>query len=175
MCGIGAPSEGVFFGTVDSGPCPDSIFLHPHSFCSISRRVLWPISIASHILRVVPVALRNSRPAGHRDRLDDQTEAQVFAGAGDDHLDREDVADVMVLMDGDLHMGSILVKDGRVTGIVDWGEAGYCIKEKEYVEAKMRAPEAPLEKAIDDFVPAFLERFSLWKHVINEMRIYSGL
>ncbi len=94
---------------------------------------------------------------------------------GDDLLDEEDDDGGMILTHGGLHMGNVLVRDGLVTGIVDWGGAGYCIEEREHVEAKMRLNDSLWEQAIGAFVPPFPERFALGEHAMNEMRFYSGI
>jgi aminoglycoside phosphotransferase (APT) family kinase protein len=33
-------------------------------------------------------------------------------------------------------MGNIIIKDGSIAGIVDWGEAGYSLPEREFFAAK---------------------------------------
>jgi hypothetical protein len=62
-----------------------------------------------------------------------------------------------------------------VTGVFDWGGAVYSIQDRQYLEAKERGTDRSWEEAIDDFVPAFPNRFALWEHVIIEMIAYSGL
>lgn len=161
--------RGSFLGAVDGGPCPDTIFRHPHSIAAHPDASYGPYESRHDFIQGVVEALRNSRPAGHRDALDDQTESRILASkAEDDHHG-------IVLTHGDLNKSNILVKDGVVTGIVDWGGAGYSIEEREYLEAKIRGTDLSWEEAVDAFVPAFPDKFTFWEHVISEMMAYSGI
>jgi aminoglycoside phosphotransferase (APT) family kinase protein len=161
--------RGSFPGTVDGGPCPDTIFRHLHSIAAHPDASYGLYGSRCGFTQGVVDSLRNLQLAGHRDALDDQTESRIFAGK------EEFDDDEMILKHGDWNMGNILVKDGVVTGVVDWGGAGYRIKEREYLEAKVRGTDRSWEEAIDDFVPAFPDRFALWEHVIIEMMAYSGV
>ncbi|KAI9670796.1 MAG: hypothetical protein M1817_003907 [Caeruleum heppii] len=103
--------------------------------------------------------------------LDDQTEARVLADgrtSQSEEADDDDDAE-MVLTHGDLHMGNILVKDGLVTGIVDWAEAGYSIREREYVESETKSLPVSLGAG------PFPDQYVLWEYVTNEMRAYTGV
>jgi aminoglycoside phosphotransferase len=46
---------------------------------------------------------------------------------------------VIIFTHGDLHRSNILVKDGKISGIIDWGCSGYSIEDREYYEARSRA------------------------------------
>ena len=169
--------RGRFIGAVDGGPCHDSIFLHSHGYGARPDASYGPFHSRAQYLDAAVEALRNSRPAGHRDALDEQTEARILAEGHADrfgHVDENDDGD-MVLTHGDLHMGNILVKDGVVKGIVDWREAGYSIRECEYVQAKLDRVPSPWDRAIDGFVPAYPDQLALWQYVTDEMRTYSGV
>lgn len=152
--------RGRFIGAVDGGPCHDSIFLHSHGIGTHPDARYGPFHSRAQYLDAAVEALRNSRPAGHRDGLDEQTEARILA---DGHASRFETTENdgdgdgdsdMVLTHGDLHMGNILVKDGVVTGIVDWRESAYSVREREYFEAKRDMPPSAWERAIDAFLPA---------------------
>jgi aminoglycoside phosphotransferase len=160
--------RGSFLGTVDGGPCSDTIFRHPHSVATYPDASYGPYESRHDFIEGVVEALRNSRPAGHRDPLDDHTESRILARKEDDHHG-------MVLTHGDLNKSNILVKDGVVTGIIDWGAAGYSIEEREHLEAKIRGTDLSWEEAVDAFVPAFPDKFAFWEHVISQMMIYSGI
>lgn len=72
-------------------------------------------------------------------------------------------------------MGNILVSGGRVTGIVDWRDAGHSIKESEYVKVKLPTNETSWEEALNFIVRAEPGRSEHWDHVVNEMMAYSGI
>jgi hypothetical protein len=74
--------RGSFLGTVDGGPRPDSIFRHPHSIAVHPDASYDLYGSRCDFTQGVVNTLRNSRPAGHRDTLDDQTESRIFAGKG---------------------------------------------------------------------------------------------
>jgi Phosphotransferase enzyme family len=59
--------RGSFLGTVDGGPCPDTIFRHAHSFAAYPDASYGPYESRHDFVQGVVEALRNSRPAGHRD------------------------------------------------------------------------------------------------------------
>ncbi|KAI9652035.1 MAG: hypothetical protein M1829_001972 [Trizodia sp. TS-e1964] len=173
--------RGSFLGAVDAGPCPDSIFGHAHGFSANQTPSYGPYSNRREFCAGVVEALRNSRPKGKVDSLDQQTVERIVADAAnislDDSCDDDDDTDTagFVLTHGDLHMGNVLVLDGRVRGIVDWSEAGYSIKERENLETKCRSGKASWKQAVDSIVTASSAKIEHWSYIINEMMAYSGI
>jgi aminoglycoside phosphotransferase (APT) family kinase protein len=83
---------------------------------------------------------------------------------------------VIVFTHGDLHRDNILVKDGKVSGILDWGSSGYSIKDMEYYEARSRARN-PAWKAALDLVFAGeydMVTCSIHEQLDKELVTYSG-
>jgi Phosphotransferase enzyme family len=159
-----------FLGTVDGGPCPDTIFPHPHSIATYPEAIYGRHESRRDFIQGVVEALRNSWPAGHRDEQNGSTESRILASKEDDRDDHD-----MVLKHGDFNMSNILVKDGVVTGIFAWGAARYSIEERECLKVKTRGSDLSLEKAADGFVPAFPDKYALWELVIGRIMLYSGI
>ncbi|KAI9375772.1 kinase-like protein [Aspergillus egyptiacus] len=55
-----------------------------------------------------------------------------------------------VLTHGDVHPGNIMVKDGVITGILDWGDSGYSVPEREFFAAKRIAMDELWAEMIDE-------------------------
>lgn len=80
--------------------------------------------------------------------------------------------ETMVFTHGDLGPRNIIFNNGKVT-ILDWGEAGYSIDEREFVEAKWQASQnSDWERHITDFIPDFTSQYRFWNNVINEVRLF---
>lgn len=45
---------------------------------------------------------------------------------------------VKVLTHGDLHPGNVVFDGNVITGVLDWGQSGFSIREREYFEARSR-------------------------------------
>lgn len=40
--------------------------------------------------------------------------------------------EVKILTHGDMDQSNIMIRDGKIIGIIDWGAAGYSVPEREY-------------------------------------------
>ncbi|KAK2758653.1 hypothetical protein FQN54_003343 [Arachnomyces sp. PD_36] len=145
--------EGEFIGGVDGGPCDEVLFKHPWGQTSPTYG---PFSTRQEFNKGVSAALRNSRPNEVFTEADKVLEADILAsGTGD-------ASEKMVLTHGDLNRGNIIVHEGVVTGIVDWGAAGYSIPEMEYFSARLTSDEASWDTAIGSFIPVFEKERDFW-------------
>jgi aminoglycoside phosphotransferase (APT) family kinase protein len=69
-------------------------------------------------------------------------------------------------------MGNIIIKDGSIVGIVDWGEAGYSLPEREFFAAKRIALDDSWVEIIDHAVPFLPEEYELMDEVDRSMMRY---
>ncbi|KAI9933098.1 hypothetical protein MW887_007569 [Aspergillus wentii] len=117
-----------FLGSVNGGPCRDILFRHPWDYKS--TKTYGPFySFKQYKLGVVE-ALRLSRPEGIWYDEEEILKEKILS-FGDERL-----PNLGVMTHGDLHAGNIIVKDGLIAGIVDWGEAGYSLAEREFFAAR---------------------------------------
>lgn len=152
--------RGTYIGSIGGGPCMDSIFSHSFQPC---QRSYGPYTTRQAFNEGVVSALRNSRL--NESQINHELEQKVL----------QTVGEAIVFTHGDLNQGNIIVSDNKVT-IVDWGEAGYSIEEREFTEAKMKAGYcSDWEHCISDMVPDFTPQFEFWSEVINEMRLFAGI
>ncbi|KAJ9293777.1 hypothetical protein DTO271G3_7404 [Paecilomyces variotii] len=158
---LGAP----FLGSVDGGPCEDIIFKHPWDYTSLKRYGPFQ-SLEEYKLGVIE-ALRLSRPDGVWSQIEEELKEKIVS------YDNERSADIGVMTHGDLHTDNIIVQNGLVSGIVDWGEAGYSLPEREYFAAKRIAMDESWIETIPCFIPAFPEEYKLWDEIDRSMRVYS--
>ncbi|PGH23290.1 hypothetical protein AJ80_02706 [Polytolypa hystricis UAMH7299] len=108
-------------------------------------------------------ALRASRP--NPSQYNPELEKTILATTGDE----------IVFTHGDLIPPNIIFHNGKVT-IIDWGEAGYSIKEREYYEAKKSITLPPgWDERIPEFIPAFPAENKFWLHIVDNMRLFCGV
>ncbi|KAL5332787.1 hypothetical protein BJX70DRAFT_392726 [Aspergillus crustosus] len=79
------------------------------------------------------------------------------------------------LTHGGLHPGNIMVKIGVITGIIDWGDSGYSVPEREFFAAKRIAMDEPWAKIIDECILFFPEQYVLMDEVDWSMMRYSPI
>jgi len=133
---------GQFYGALWQLPCEDVFF---HHCCLLPP---YEVRYGPYLSREeynhgLMQALINSRPLGESQFEDaEKLLIQRLCSLNDDTI---------VFSHGDLHLGNIFVDDlCNITGILDWGEAGFSIKEREYVEARSRARNPEWIKALDE-------------------------
>ncbi|KAJ0415260.1 kinase-like domain-containing protein [Aspergillus carlsbadensis] len=78
-----------------------------------------------------------------------------------------------VLTHGDLHCGNIIIRHGSIAGIVDWGEAGYSLPEREFFAAKRIALDGSWVEMINHAVPFLAEEYELMDEIDRSMMRYS--
>ncbi|KAK2754417.1 hypothetical protein FQN54_007061 [Arachnomyces sp. PD_36] len=158
--------DSSFIGSVGYGPCQDILFQHPRDYKS--RKQYGPFnSFEDYKLGVID-ALRSSRPAGVWGEKEQALKERILSFP-DDGSTRPGV-----LTHGDLHPGNIIVKDGLVSGIIDWGAAGYSPPERELFEAKRTLDKFWIEK-IHSFIPILPKKYELWEDVDRSMMRYAPL
>ncbi|RAL00708.1 uncharacterized protein BO80DRAFT_382876, partial [Aspergillus ibericus CBS 121593] len=118
--------QGDFFGAVDGGPCDDIIFKHPWGKQSDQYG---PYRTRQEFNQGVVAALRNSRPHGQLVGETDYCLAEEIFASGDHGKDER-----KVFTHGDLHPTNIIVEDGKIAGIIDWGASGYSVASREFLE-----------------------------------------
>lgn len=150
-----------YIGAVGERPCQDSIFAHPYYW---QREVSYGPYYSRREFNLGAVdALRASRP--NSSQYDPELEKNILATTGDE----------IVFTHGDLIPANIVFHNGKVT-IIDWGEAGYSIKEREFYEAKKCITMPPgWDERIPEFAPAFLAENKFWEHVVDNMRLFCGV
>ncbi|GFF48036.1 LOW QUALITY PROTEIN: hypothetical protein IFM46972_08448 [Aspergillus udagawae] len=116
--------EGTFFGSIDQGPCQDTVFMHPWGNQNYQYG---PFQTRKEFNQGVVEALKNARPAGQLVDEDDYRLAEEILASGENGQDER-----KLLTHGDLHPTNIIIDDGKVAGIIDWGAAGYSIAAREY-------------------------------------------
>jgi hypothetical protein len=158
--------EGEFIGAVDGGPCDEILFKHPWGSGSPTYGPFWS---RQEFNRGVAAALRRSRPDKVFTEADKALEEEILA-SGSGYSEEG-----MVMTHGDLNQGNIIVRDGMVVGIVDWGAAGYSIPEMEYFSAKLTSDEISWDTAIKSFIPPFEKESAFWQKVNNQMTVYTGI
>ncbi|WEW56739.1 hypothetical protein PRK78_002189 [Emydomyces testavorans] len=150
-----------YIGSVGEGPCRDSLFCHPYDW---QRKVSYGPYYSRRDFNLGAVkALRASRP--NPTQYDAGLEKEIEATTGDE----------IVFTHGDLIPANIIFHNGKVT-IIDWGEAGYSIKEREFYEAKKCITMPPgWSERIPDFIPAFPAENTFWERVVDNMRLFCGV
>ncbi|KAF9739289.1 hypothetical protein PMIN06_001021 [Paraphaeosphaeria minitans] len=111
-------------------------------------------------------ALRNARPPGEFSAQDEVLTGRVRALAGEEKL----------FSHGDLHLGNIHVdQDANVTGLIDWGGAGFSISQRDYFEARLRSSKSTWDDALEKaFPPDAKIDFDLLKEFDIALTKYSG-
>ncbi|RPA84252.1 kinase-like protein, partial [Ascobolus immersus RN42] len=116
--------RGTYFGSIrenenEEGYTEDIHFKHhPVTVNEISRLFYGPYATRKEYNEGLIVALRNGRWMGELDEGDEELVERIHELDGDERK---------VFTHGDLHAGNILIDrdEGRVTGIVDFGESGW--------------------------------------------------
>ncbi|KAF2451283.1 kinase-like protein [Karstenula rhodostoma CBS 690.94] len=111
-------------------------------------------------------AMWNARPPGQFSAQDEVLIARVRAMAGEEKL----------FSHGDLHLGNIYVDhDGNVTGLLDWGCAGFSIPQRDYFEARLRSSNPTWDDALEKLFPPDAKKdFDLFKEFNTALTTYSG-
>ena len=155
-----------FLGAVHGGPCEDILFKHPWDANAPPKPYGPFYSLDEYKLGVIE-ALRLSRPDGLWGEMEEDLKKKIL------HFKNESSANLGVMTHGDLNPGNIIVRKGVVSGIVDWGESGYSLPEREFFAARRIAIDEDWIETIPHFIPSFPREFGLWDEVDRSMRIYS--
>ncbi|KAL4884104.1 hypothetical protein BJY04DRAFT_182864 [Aspergillus karnatakaensis] len=151
-----------FLGSVGGGPCQDIIFRHPWDYRS--KRKYGPFYSFEQYKHGVVEALVASRPDGGGWYDEEEALRQEILTAS------PPLADTLgVLTHGDVHPGNIMVKNGAITGILDWGDSGYSVPEREFFAAKRIAMDECWARMIDECIPFFAEQCALMDKVDRSM------
>ncbi|KAB8264085.1 hypothetical protein BDV32DRAFT_118114 [Aspergillus pseudonomiae] len=154
-----------FLGSVNGGPCHDIIFRHPWDYTSTKQ--YGPFYSFEQYQHAVVEALRLSRPPGVWYEQDEALKDKILSF-------RKGYSSSLGLMThGDLHPGNIIIKDGLIQGIVDWGEAGYSLPEREFFAAKRIALDSPWVEMIDSAIPCLQKEYEILNEVDLSMMRYS--
>lgn len=78
-------------------------------------------------------ALYNSRPNGKLTKKDEPLVEKILA------LGKSGESERKVFTHGDLHQSNIMVDENVITGVIDWGAAGYSIMAREYFGLRWQA------------------------------------
>ncbi|KAG2000942.1 hypothetical protein GB937_010668 [Aspergillus fischeri] len=155
--------EGPLFGPVDGGPCEDVLF--KHSWDAAKSRQYGPFSTRKEFNQGVVEALRNARPYGKLTKRDEPLAERILASDSQDER--------KVLTHGDLHQSNIMVKDNVITGIIDWGAAGYSISAREYFCLRWQALDLDWRELISTMLDG--DEYEFWAEVNQSMVDYTGI
>lgn len=112
--------EGSFFGTVNSGPCQEIVFQQNSVY------KYGPFASRKDFNKGMVEAMEKYRP-----NLKLETETDILF-AEELLISGTDQEETKILTHGDLDHSNIMIQDGKITGIIDWGAAGYSVPEREY-------------------------------------------
>lgn len=156
--------RGDFFGALWNKASADVFFTHlPFENVSLSYG---PFKTRKEYNQGLVDALRNARPMGSSDELDQAVIEQLL----------QLTEDSKVFSHGDLHPGNILVDEQthQITSIIDWEGAGFSIRGREYFEAKSRARDPTWSTALDDiFDGDEREHFTLFQQLNQALTRYT--
>jgi aminoglycoside phosphotransferase len=154
--------KGSFFGTVDNGPCRESVFQHPWE-----NKVYHygPFTSRKDFNKGMVEALANSRPNQKLETEQDKLFAEELLMSG---IDQEEVK---VLTHGDLDQSNIMVRDGKITGIIDWGAAGYSVPEREYYALRWPALDSDWRELSTSILPP--DGYDYWYNINRQMMLYT--
>ncbi|KAL2796017.1 kinase-like protein [Aspergillus keveii] len=159
----------TFLGSVEGGPCPDILFNHPWDYKSTKR--FGPFdTLEQYNLGLVKV-LRSSRSKSIWYEKEEALKEKILSSTAE----RTSLIPLGALTHGDLHMGNIIIKDGSITGIVDWGEAGYSLPEREFFAAKRIALDDSWLEMFNHAVPCLPDKYELMDEVDRSMMRYSPI
>lgn len=156
-----------FLGSVNGGVCEDIIFKHSWDANAPPKRY-GPFGSREEYNIGVIEALRLSRPDGVWGKAEENLKEKILTFSNE-----ESSTDLGVMTHGDLHPGNTIIRNGSVSGIVDWGEAGYSLPEREFFSAKRIAIDQSWIEMITCFIPPFLKEYELWDEIDRAMRVYS--
>lgn len=155
--------EGPLFGSVDGGTCEDVLF--KHAWDAAKSRQYGPFSTRKEFNRGVVEALCNARPYGKLTKSDEPLAERILTSRSQNER--------KVLTHGDLHQSNITVKDNVITGIIDWGVAGYSISAREYCCLRWQA----LDLDWRDLISTIFDvgDYDFWAEVNQSMADYTGI
>lgn len=84
--------------------------------------------------------------------------------------------DVIIFSHGDLHLKNILVDaDCNITGVVDWGSAGFSIPGRDFLDANLRARKLDWITMLADIFPEEVKvEYDVLKELNRALVLYSG-
>jgi aminoglycoside phosphotransferase (APT) family kinase protein len=156
----------TFLGSVNGEPCPDILFKHPWDYKSTKQ--YGPFDTLEKYNRGLAEALQSSRSEGIWYEKEEALKEKILSSTAERTL-----FPLGVLTHGDLHMGNIIIKDGLIAGIVDWGEAGYSVPEREFFAAKRIALDDSWLEMINHAVPFLPNEYELMDGIYRSMMRYS--
>ncbi|KAL4808967.1 kinase-like domain-containing protein [Aspergillus unguis] len=164
-----------FIGSVGGGPCRDIIFRHPWDYRS--TRTYGPFDSFEAYKAGVVEAFRASRPNANVWYEDEEALKEKILASSLPLVDGRPITSstLGLLTHGDLHPGNIMVKDGAITGILDWGESGYSVPEREFFAAKRICMDEKWSGMIDECIPLFDKEYQLMDEVDRSMMRYSPI
>jgi aminoglycoside phosphotransferase len=157
--------RGDYYGALGHQPCQDIFFKH-FPMRQKSKIDYGPYKTRSEYNAGIKSALQMSRPPGTIDKRD---EALL-------HRIRSLKDPIIVFTHGDFHLDNILVKEGKIFSILDWGTSGYSIKDREYYEARSRARNPEWKAALDLMFTGEIDMgtYSILEQLDKELVVYSG-
>ncbi|KAJ5219929.1 hypothetical protein N7468_009133 [Penicillium chermesinum] len=156
--------EGPLFGSIDGGSCEDILF--QHAWDAVPRRY-GPFLTRKEFNQGVVEALRYSRPNAQLTKRDEPLVEGILASGGQD--------EGKVLTHGDLHQSNIMVDGNVVTGIIDWGAAGYSISAREYFCLRWQALDLEWRDLVSDMLQFDGNEYELLAEVNQSMVDYTGI
>lgn len=154
--------EGPLFGTIDGGACEDVLFQHPWD---AEPRRYGPFLTRNEFNQGVVEALRNARPNAQLTKRDEPLVERILVSGDQD--------ETKVLTHGDLHQSNIMVNGNVVTGIIDWGAAGYSIAARKYFCLRWQAIDPEWRDLISTTLDA--DEYEFWAKVNQSMVDYTGV
>ncbi|OAK95088.1 kinase-like protein [Phaeosphaeriaceae sp. SRC1lsM3a] len=157
--------RGDYYGALGHQPCQDIFFKHS-PMRKKSKICYGPYKTRVEYNAGIKSALEMSRPPETFDTRDESLLQKI------ETLQDPDI----VFTHGDLHRDNILVKNGKISGILDWGCAGYSIKDREYYEARSRARNPEWEATLDSIFAGEIDAtvYSILEELDRELVVYSG-
>ncbi|EUC38038.1 hypothetical protein COCCADRAFT_83792 [Bipolaris zeicola 26-R-13] len=154
-----------YYGALGHQPCQDIFFKH-FPMRNGPKIDYGPYRTRSEYNAGLKDALQMSRPPGVSDQRDDALIHKI------ESLNEPTI----VFTHGDLHRDNILVKDGKISGILDWGSSGYSIKDREYYEARSRARNQEWKAALDLVFSGEIDMaaYLILEQLDKELVVYSG-
>ncbi|KAF2745502.1 kinase-like protein [Sporormia fimetaria CBS 119925] len=160
--------SGDFYGALWREACPDVFFAHLPWTSEANYLLYGPFDThAAYNLGLID-ALRNSRPDGLEPSDSDNALITKIAATTDDRK---------IFSHGDLHNLNIFV-DGKgiITGILDWGTAGFSISGREYFETKDRARSQDWIHVVDDIFPEDAKGdYEILRELNQALVMYTGI
>lgn len=135
--------RGSSYSTLWEQPCEDIFFKHFPAGQSVIP--YGPFASRAEYNQGLIEALKRSNPSGKLEASDSELVCQLLQSTDEDKT----------FSHGDLHLGNIMVDENTatITGLMDWGAAGFSIRGREYYEAKSRARRRSWTDALDAIFP----------------------